>query len=285
MAPIKVEPHPFTYDDAPIESIIQAVAWVKGTEPEALDPLYDGINPDALESLLEADPGNSLTVTFSYEGCSVHINRKGSITVRERPESVVARLKRPGNVLLMEPPYEHSTDGFCTELRHIEPLDRDSVLQVEYAPSDVNKPSSRSPRSTTTGASHRITMGEFTRSASTKPTTHAINDHTQQTTIPDPGDLTTLGCQISEWLSAQEDAERQPAVCFPSISDLLQHVELRHAFRFLHIFSARIRAADGVAHFHLTVNSVDDETRATLEPLFDHVIEVSQEEDIDPGSK
>ena len=284
MDAIKVESHPFTYDDAPIEKIIHAVAWTKGCEPESLEPLYEVIDPDALAALLESNQGSPLTVTFSYEGCDVHVDRNGLITVREHPKSVAARLPRPVNVLLVEPRCEQSPQEFCTELLDTEQGDDATVLQVKYASADAKRRSSRSLNSTTAEPSQRIIMGEFTRSASTETTSLTGEDRVQQLTIPDPDDLGRLGCHIREWLSAQADAKKQPVVCFQSINDLLQHVELRQAFRFLYILTARIRAADGVAHFHLLADTIDDETQATLEPLFDCVIEVGQNEDVDQVS-
>ena len=52
-------------DTTPSEAVVDAVAAVSGTEPEDLPPLYDSIDPDALDQLFRrrtGDPGPSETV-------------------------------------------------------------------------------------------------------------------------------------------------------------------------------------------------------------------------------
>ena len=65
-------------------AVIEAVAAVSGTDPIELPPLYDAVNPDALNALFEPHErrtDSNLCVEFSYNGFD--------IVVREGPEVVV----------------------------------------------------------------------------------------------------------------------------------------------------------------------------------------------------
>lgn len=82
-------------DQTPSEAVIQAVASVSGRKPtplsnteggEALDPLYNTINPDALNTLFDptTEPSQSTgTVKFQYSGYEVTVENTGLVTVTE----------------------------------------------------------------------------------------------------------------------------------------------------------------------------------------------------------
>lgn len=76
--------HDFTGDQTASLAVIETVAAVSGTDPIELPPLYDVINPDALNALFEPHDrrtGSGLRVEFSYNGFD--------IVVREGPKVVV----------------------------------------------------------------------------------------------------------------------------------------------------------------------------------------------------
>ncbi|WP_049916866.1 HalOD1 output domain-containing protein [Halogeometricum pallidum] len=61
------------------ETVIAAVAEANGIEPTDLDPLFDVIDPDALNDIYRtkwAQSPRSLTVEFQYEGCTVVVRAK-----------------------------------------------------------------------------------------------------------------------------------------------------------------------------------------------------------------
>lgn len=77
---------------SPAESVIEAVAAVTGTDPRRLTPLYDVIDPEALDALFLADdsqPRESIggTVTFQFEGCEVTVHADGRTVVASDPDS------------------------------------------------------------------------------------------------------------------------------------------------------------------------------------------------------
>lgn len=62
-------------------------------------------------------------------------------------------------------------------------------------------------------------------------------------------------------------------LCFDSLTPLLSEYEPETAFRFLHLLTQRVRAVDGMGHYHLTTDR-NTRTVALLEPLFDAVVEL-----------
>ncbi|MFW5911103.1 MAG: HalOD1 output domain-containing protein [Halolamina sp.] len=61
------------------ERVIRRVAAANDADPLALPPLYDTIDPDALDDLVEGMAAG--TVAFSYADCAVTVSDDGSITV------------------------------------------------------------------------------------------------------------------------------------------------------------------------------------------------------------
>lgn len=68
--------------ELPSTAIVMAVAEATGVEPDALPPLYDRIEPDALDDLFLAPDGTArdVRVSFFYSGCEVMVEG-GVVTV------------------------------------------------------------------------------------------------------------------------------------------------------------------------------------------------------------
>ncbi|MFT4946268.1 MAG: hypothetical protein ACI8TL_000501 [Natronomonas sp.] len=99
-------------------------------------------------------------------------------------------------------------------------------------------------------------------------------------TVENPSDLTGIGIELSELLSGMATAagdDEHIAVCFDSITSLLQYADLQRAFRFLHVVTGRVKTVGGIGHFHLDPDAHDPQTLATLKGLFDAVIEVDDD--------
>lgn len=67
------------------EAVVSAVAEAKKSDPLSLDPLYDAVDPDALDALFESDrvaPGDSQRrVSFTYCGCEVTVTSTSDVHV------------------------------------------------------------------------------------------------------------------------------------------------------------------------------------------------------------
>lgn len=64
-------------------NLVETVADASGVDATALPPLYERVDPDALESLFAATAGTSRTgqVEFSYGGYDVRIVCDGEVTI------------------------------------------------------------------------------------------------------------------------------------------------------------------------------------------------------------
>lgn len=81
-----------TAKDQPSERIVTAVASLTDTDPLELTPLYEAVDPDALDSLFAhaavAEDGHELW--FSYEGFDVGVRSDGEIRVVDSAETTDA---------------------------------------------------------------------------------------------------------------------------------------------------------------------------------------------------
>lgn len=74
--------------DRPSEAVVTAVAAVDGERPLELDPLYDAIDPDALNTLFEhaRRVGDSTQrLRFPYAGFDVSVRSDGRIRITGVP--------------------------------------------------------------------------------------------------------------------------------------------------------------------------------------------------------
>ena len=68
------------------EAVVTAVSALAGSKPVDLDPLYEVVEPDALDSLVEhAQRGDTGThrLRFTYEGYDVGVRSDGRIRIRD----------------------------------------------------------------------------------------------------------------------------------------------------------------------------------------------------------
>lgn len=63
-----------------VEAVVAAIAEAASTDPLSIDPIFDAVDPDALESLF--GPGSrDVTLRFSHEGFTVEVDGGGTIRV------------------------------------------------------------------------------------------------------------------------------------------------------------------------------------------------------------
>lgn len=98
-------------------------------------------------------------------------------------------------------------------------------------------------------------------------------------TISEPGDLTGIGIKVNQCLSAWEDDDVRTDLCFDSVTTLLQYVDTRRAFRFLHVLSRRVQSVGALAHYHVDPGAHDEQTLATIEGVFSDVYDYDEATD------
>lgn len=102
----------------------------------------------------------------------------------------------------------------------------------------------------------------------------AVPDGVTVERVESPADLTGLSIEIRRHL---EGPEGPRALCFDSLTALLQYADLTRTFEFLHVLTGQVVAMDGRAHYHLDPEAHDDRTIATLTGLFDAAITVTDD--------
>lgn len=77
--------------ETPSMAVVSAVADLTGTEPSELDPLYETIDPDALNSLFQGSqadgPHARGQVSFSVAGCKVVVHGSHKVVVSPTEET------------------------------------------------------------------------------------------------------------------------------------------------------------------------------------------------------
>jgi hypothetical protein len=70
---------------APSRAVVETVAIAENAEPTAIEPLYDSVDPDALDALVRSNGRNpkngDVTVTFTLDGCKVQVRSDGVVIV------------------------------------------------------------------------------------------------------------------------------------------------------------------------------------------------------------
>lgn len=76
--------------------VVERVAAFKGTESVELDPLYEVINPDALNRLFTNPSGTERSgqISFVYCGCEVIVEDDGQVLVQGPPENSTTDRKK-----------------------------------------------------------------------------------------------------------------------------------------------------------------------------------------------
>ncbi|MFC4543220.1 HalOD1 output domain-containing protein [Halosolutus amylolyticus] len=69
-------------DDRTSMRIIEAVSTAQRVSPDELElPLYDVVDPEALDRLFDADPATDLRVSFEYADHTVQVRSGGRVSI------------------------------------------------------------------------------------------------------------------------------------------------------------------------------------------------------------
>lgn len=117
---------------------------------------------------------------------------------------------------------------------------------------------------------------------STRVVSHGEPRSDHAATVVDSGLLGPLGQAVAAELDdlAGEHDGLEPAelrVCLDSLGPLFAEHDPETVFRLVHVLTARVRDVQGMGHFHIRVDGDDDHVKL-LEPLFDAVVEVRDDD-------
>lgn len=63
------------------ERVITAVSEATGTDPLELEPLYNVVDPDALNAIFSRDGSTDTELQFTMAGCEVVVRGEGNVVV------------------------------------------------------------------------------------------------------------------------------------------------------------------------------------------------------------
>jgi hypothetical protein len=93
----------------------------------------------------------------------------------------------------------------------------------------------------------------------------------------DPNQPMDIIAPLSEQLTRWSDNGNKTLVSVQTLTVLLEYVDFDTAFRYLHILTHRVQAADAIGFYHMDPDIHDEETVNTLKTLFDAVVVVSDD--------
>ncbi len=71
---------------------------------------------------------------------------------------------------------------------------------------------------------------------------------------------------------------KETRLCINSLSTILMYSNLQTVFRFLHVFTGRVKAANALGVYVIEDGMHDDKTIVTLKQLFDGMIEIREDD-------
>jgi len=199
----------------------------------------------------------------------------------DNDESLSDRIGDASSVLLLTAPTRGYADEACVDLLTVTEPTTEDVLSITLTQSyDERLDTWQTYVGPFPAKAALINVGEPVRSTLTENDASSvlgINAVSVQT-VASASDLTQLGITISECISRWDDDGNQTVVCFQSLTALSGEVDLQQLFQFLHVLIGRLVASDAVAHFHMDPTAHDQHIIETLQPLFDAVIERTDDE-------
>jgi hypothetical protein len=187
-----------------------------------------------------------------------------------------AELREASDVLILGELRRSLDDQVCGSFLRHAPLGERNVLFISLTRPAEDRLRVLRERGGSQPPAVSVVSGTDQFEAATTETTTADVEGNRVTVdaIDDPSDLPKLGMTISRAVKEWDDTGVGTVVCFHSLTALLQYADRGRVFRFLHVLQDRMEAVDAVTHYHMDAEAHDDQTIATLRPLFDAVVEI-----------
>jgi KaiC/GvpD/RAD55 family RecA-like ATPase len=100
--------------------------------------------------------------------------------------------------------------------------------------------------------------------------------------VSSPADLTDIGIKISQFLEyfRIKKNTQKTTLCINSLSTILMYSNIQTVFRFLHVFTNRVKAAGARGIYVVEEGMHDEQSITTLKQLCDGMIEVKSENNV-----
>lgn len=195
-----------------------------------------------------------------------------------RKDSLFDDLARARSILLLSPTLSETGRDTCFDLCQPTDPKEENVLIISYRQSaDGALRDWRDYVGTPPAKMKLITMDESQGTATNGGVTVEEYKTHVDTSVEHPSDLTGLGIALSQQLERWGQSDQEIALCFDSITVMLQYVDIQTVFRFLHVAINRLRAVDAVGHFHMDPGAHDKQVISRLAQLFDAIVEVNDD--------
>lgn len=173
------------------------------------------------------------------------------------------------DVLVVTPALDDAHDELCCDVLQAGETTPDQVVGVTIADSPEGKHSSWRADVGTSPSYAFVSVNGASRSAAAQAGTAGELDRPAVEHV----DAVTPADRFGMTIVEQIESSGETAVCFDSITDLLEYVDRETAFKFLHALSSRVQAEDAQVHFHLDGAAHGEETITMFSTLFDVVVE------------
>jgi hypothetical protein len=194
-----------------------------------------------------------------------------------KTEAIIELIGDTPNLLLMGPSHSPADYDLCANLLVPQDDPPENLLLVTFEKSpDERLNILEGHLGTLPDNIAMLNVGDATRSGSSDIVSTPNTEGIQVDNLSDSTDIQRMGLAINKYLS-QWDGDGETALCFHSLSALLETVEPQTVFRFLNVLLGRVRSGNVRAHYHIDPVAHDDQTLETYRPLFDERIRVEED--------
>jgi hypothetical protein len=183
-----------------------------------------------------------------------------------------ARAEPGTNVLVLAPSLSSEKESRCLDSLAIASADQLDVLKVSYSKgADEIVSAWRDHHGELPARLGVVRVGDSASLRGVEP--DAADLDAVALTSANPNDVTGLGMRLNNYVNDHPD-DAQLAVCFDSLTQMLQFTDVQSVFKFVHMFTGQLREVGAVAHFHLDPSAHDPQTISRLKPAFDDAVEI-----------
>lgn len=179
------------------------------------------------------------------------------------------------NVFVLAPTFTPDVEAWCSSLIDCASDRTEAVLYIASGP-----PSGHLERCRTNGSSGSLRRigflnlgGAGTPSGSSLDEVERDGVDVQIRSVESPGNLTKIGVELNEMLTDWADVDGAIAICFESLTPLIQYSDVENVYRFLHVLTNQVKAVDARAHYHLDPGAHDNTDVNLLLTMVDAVVE------------
>jgi len=182
------------------------------------------------------------------------------------------QIGRSSSILLLAPLHESPDDGACIDLLTPEPPGEANVVSVTLSASPAER-LSLWQREAGSELPTRATIVDARRNMTNRELPTSESGPISVRGVPENANLYDIGLVIAGQLGAWKDTPEPTVMCLHSLTALLAAYEPEQVIGLITALNDLCERLGVTAHHHLDPDAHDEETVATLRPLYDAVVE------------